>query len=124
MIKLFLTANSSAPLARTVDDGPAAPRLVCRFCRHVISSEAERVVINGSSSHTMFNPAGIVYQLGCFRSAPGCVVRGETTDEFTWFAGYRWSLALCGRCQVHMGWYFQGEDSSFFGLIEPNLILG
>lgn len=116
--------KGSAPLDQDLSEGSGEPRLLCRFCRHPISSETQRVVVGGSASHTMFNPAGIVYQLGCFRNAPGCLVRGEATDQFSWFAGYRWSLALCGLCQVHLGWYFQAEADSFFGLIEPNLIQG
>lgn len=39
---------------------------------------------------------------------------GPETDEFTWFSGFRWRIALCGRCQVHLGWRFTAAHTDDF----------
>lgn len=95
--------------------------LFCRQCGNRITSEASRITVNGSHTHAFFNPAGILFELGCFREAPGCSVHGEASPHFTWFAGYVWRLALCGRCAVHLGWQFEDQDATFFCLILSHL---
>lgn len=95
--------------------------IVCRACGTVVTSRNEKIVVGGSHAHTFFNPAGIVFELGCFRRAPGCRNVGEPTSEFTWFAGYLWRFALCSGCRAHLGWFFEGGDNTFYGLILPHL---
>ncbi len=65
--------------------------------------------------------SGIVFHIGCFGDAPGCRTTGVPTSEFTWFGGFAWSLALCGNCNAHLGWRYQGAQVSFFGLILDRL---
>jgi hypothetical protein len=71
--------------------------------------------------HAFFNPAGIAFQLRCFQKAPGAMPRGEPTTEFTWFPKFRWQIALCATCRIHLGWLFT-NGSSFFGLISTRLL--
>ena len=98
----------------------AARALVCNRCRYPISTDAQRIDIAGSHSHTCTNPHGIVYNIGCFSAAPGCDEVGPAYSEFSWFSGYRWQVAICGNCQEHLGWHFHGEQS-FYGLIHDRL---
>ncbi len=91
--------------------------LRCRQCNAPITTLKERTSRDGQHHHTVFNPAGIVYEIGCFSQAPGCVAPGTASREFTWFAGYRWRVAFCALCLEHLGWYFSGGDAAFFGLI-------
>lgn len=93
----------------------------CKTCGWTITAENQKTAINDSHTHTFFNPAGIVFELACFHKAPGCLVAGEATTEFTWFSGYLWRYALCQNCQNHLGWFYEGRDRSFFGLILQNL---
>jgi hypothetical protein len=95
--------------------------LFCRFCSHLITSEEHSLAVNGRHRHTFFNPAGIIYEIRCFGSAEGCSLHGPPTDEFTWFAGYIWRLALCASCFAHLGWSFSSTNDLFYGLIEQNL---
>jgi len=95
--------------------------LFCRYCGHRIVPAEAAMEVNGSHHHTFFNPAGIVFEIRCFSSAGGCIVTGEASREFTWFAGFSWRIALCSACLAHMGWYFGSGESSFFGLISTNL---
>jgi len=64
---------------------------------------------------------GIKFNFGCFQKAPGCSALGIATDEYTWFSGYKWQLAVCAGCGEHLGWLFRGE-SGFYGLITALLV--
>jgi hypothetical protein len=96
--------------------------LICKFCGHEITSRAESFAMNGSHTHTFINPAGISYRIGCFKTAKGCVVAGESTTEYTWFPGHAWRYAVCGQCVAHLGWYYSAGGRGFFGLILENLV--
>ena len=93
--------------------------ILCRRCAHTITRPKEEAAIGGSFQHTFANPSGLVFEIGCFRHAEGCGPSGELTDEFAWFRGYRWRLALCRACFVHLGWQFVSSSGSggFWGLI-------
>jgi len=95
--------------------------IYCKVCGRPVTSREQKVAIQGSHTHTFFNPAGIVFELGCFSTASGCYSTGEATSEFTWFTNYVWRFALCGGCNSHLGWFFETSGSSFFGLILVNL---
>jgi hypothetical protein len=93
----------------------------CRGCSHQITHAQKVFSVNGSQTHTFFNPAGIVFEIICFTEAPGCVLQGEASSEFAWFPGHTWRLAICGSCFTHLGWFFEFGDSSFYGLIVKKL---
>jgi hypothetical protein len=96
--------------------------ILCRQCRQAITRPAERITVQGSHQHTFANPHGIVYEILCFRSADGCTTSGPSTDEFTWFKGYRWRVAVCRACLIHLGWYFASDSGDrFYGLIVDRL---
>ena len=96
--------------------------ILCRVCKNKISSLDEMVSIDGHHRHTFTNPLGIVYEIGCFSAANGCMVLGSPTLEHTWFPGFSWNFALCSQCFSHLGWYYQSAGKSFFGLILKNLL--
>ena len=78
------------------------------------------MTVNGRHEHAFFNPAGIAFEIRCFHAAPGTALHGAASAEFTWFAGYRWRIALCATCHTHIGWLFTGDDL-FYGLIAHQL---
>jgi len=92
-------------------------RLLCRSCRQPITADDQRIAIEGRHLHRRVNPLGIEFEFGCFGEAPGAAKLGEPTAEHSWFAGYAWSFAHCGRCGVHLGWLFEGAEPAFYGLI-------
>ena len=97
--------------------------ILCRNCGHAITHPDEQTERDGAYHHTFANPHGIVYEIGCFQTADGCGTTGPATGEFTWFKGYRWQVAICRACLVHMGWLFVSESSDrFHGLILDQLI--
>jgi hypothetical protein len=95
--------------------------LVCKACGLGITTDRERISVSGQHVHTCRNPAGYVYSFGCFRNAPGCRISGEASLEHTWFAGYRWEIAVCAACGAHLGWRFSNHDG-FYGLIVDRLM--
>jgi hypothetical protein len=106
-----------------VDEGRI---LVCRECRLGIASTADRIAVGGRHRHVFFNPAGLVFELGLFSSAPGCVPVGPLVGEFSWFPGHAWRICLCARCAAHLGWLYlsgasTGFPTGFHGLILDRL---
>ncbi len=102
-------------------DEPESPSLRCRTCGLPVASMNDRVEVAGKHGHALFNPAGILFEVGCFTRAPGCRYEGEFTFEFTWFAGYAWRFAMCRRCDAHLGWEYRGPSGGFVGLIMTEL---
>ncbi len=88
--------------------------ILCRQCNLPITRPAERIDKDGSHRHTFANPHGIVYEIGCFRTAIGCGYSGPASDEFTWFKGYDWRIAVCRACLTHLGWLFSSAGSDQF----------
>lgn len=96
--------------------------LICRACGKEITSPDLAVEVGGSHRHTFFNPAGILYEIGCFSEARGCLNLGKPSGEFTWFSGFGWRVSICMGCQVHLGWEFVSRgDQLFWGLILDRL---
>lgn len=95
--------------------------IVCANCGSEITRPEARVTRRGSHEHAFFNPLGIVYDIGCFATAPGCVEVGVTSDEFSWFPGYIWQVNCCRNCQTHLGWTFSNGEDRFYGLVLERL---
>jgi len=100
-----------------------AERIYCRQCLKMITSPEERITVEGAHQHTFANPYGIVFEIGCFRTAQGCGHTGVPTSEFSWFKGFSWQVAVCHRCLLQVGWRFTSVDADgFYGLILNRLI--
>ena len=91
--------------------------LRCKQCEAGITKRGDQTTRAGKHQHTFFNPAGIVYEIGCFQRATGCLIEGEKSREFSWFADYSWQISFCRSCTTHLGWFFSSGDDTFFGLI-------
>ncbi len=107
---------------RELTEEPEDKNVYCAICGHVITSVTDRFTMNGACEHTFTNPHGFVYTITCFKYAPGAHTAGEETEEYTWFPGYAWSYALCGRCTSHLGWAFTKKNNNrFYGLIKDRI---
>ena len=96
--------------------------IFCAHCHHLITTPDEKISVGGAHTHTFTNPHGITYEIGCFRHASGCAQVGESTAQWTWFAGYRWQVAVCAGCQTHVGWSYRSAHDGFSGLILARLV--
>lgn len=116
--------STQKPVAASSHEPTAEQREVisCRSCGHLVTYPDQQIPVDGAFRHTFSNPEGIVFKIGCFRTADGCIAIGRETNEFTWFPGFSWRICLCGRCHVHLGWqYRSGQESFFLGLIIDRL---
>ena len=105
------------------EKGEEEEAILCGFCQSAITDTTNQIAMNGAHSHIFANPHGYVFEIGCYKRATGCLTSLESSPEFSWFSGYLWKIALCRNCSNHLGWYFFSNTSSFFGLIQENLIL-
>ena len=97
--------------------------ILCRACSHTVTSSRCAIEVEGKHQHTFFNPAGVIFEIGCFAEAIGCQSLGEASTYFAWFPGCAWRFAICGACQIHLGWEFlTPSDTTFHGLIRNRLI--
>jgi hypothetical protein len=103
--------------ARAGDDTGARGALVCVVCEQRITDDAYRVERGGAHEHTFVNPGGFVHRIGCFAAATGCAYVGSPETAFSWFPGFTWQIAACGRCRAHLGWIFRAPGESFHGLL-------
>ena len=78
------------------------------------------------ASQAFVNPHGVMHEVVSVRWAENLVATGTPTTEFTWYPGYAWRIAWCGRCGAHAGWSFvavaEGEPRSFWGLRRDAII--
>lgn len=95
--------------------------IVCVNCGNVVTIPEFIISVDGQHTHNFTNIDGFTYEIGCFSSAEGCVNIGEPISEETWFEGFDWSLSACSSCHMHLGWFYQSEKESFFGLIQDLL---
>ena len=101
---------------------PSKGYIYCATCSHVISHIDQRIEACGSHEHHFTNPHGYRFHLGCYKEALGCMVTGPPHAADTWFPSYRWRLAQCEECAIHLGWFFaDASDHSFFGLITDRI---
>lgn len=97
--------------------------LFCRQCHAPVTREQERLSVLGKHCHVFANPEGIVFEVGCFALAPGCLRQGRATVQYSWFPPRAWCFAQCVHCQIHLGWYYGAAGkSSFYGLILNRLV--
>ncbi|MBS1269180.1 MAG: hypothetical protein MAG794_00124 [Gammaproteobacteria bacterium] len=86
-------------------------RIFCRRCDALITDTTQTIAVGGRQVHRRTNPANIEFSFQCFSEAPGCQREGSYTFEHTWFPGNAWCFLLCGQCQTHLGWHFEGSGN-------------
>ena len=98
-------------------------KLYCVACANLVTMGRWRISVNGDHLHTVFNPAGMLFEVLCFKEAPGARAFGPRSREFTWFPGTTWQVAQCRSCGQQLGWQYTGADRPpvFFGLIRQRL---
>lgn len=116
--------RDAAGLDLHVDELTGGVAYYCARCGAYMTRASFGLRMNGRHEHVLFNPAGIGFRVVCFTDAPGAVGVGNASDQFTWFEGFSWRIALCTGCDSHVGWMYEGTGAPavFFGLIRPMLV--
>lgn len=115
-------AESLSPTLAVESQPRPDPTVRCQQCQHPITSRSQAIQVQGAHEHTFRNPAGYSFHVLCFRNAAGALRIGTPTPEATWFASYSWSFAVCEECQQHLGWFYDGPEDGFAGLIATRLL--
>lgn len=113
-------ATGGASPSRGIETGAAdggKGAVVCLACGHRLAGADAKISVAGTHTHTFMNPGGYVFEIGCYRDAPGAAGAGAPSAEWSWFPGHVWQIALCRGCRAHVGWSFTGEGGGFFGLV-------
>ena len=116
------TEKVSSKVSENEETAEENKNLYCKFCKNYITALSAAIAINGEHTHTFSNPAGYTYIINCFQSAPGCLIVGDRTDEYTWFSDHQWQLTVCHSCKEQLGWLFS-NDQQFYALIADRLRL-
>lgn len=96
--------------------------ILCTQCGNPITREQEKTAINQSVEHLFTNPYGYIFHIICFKEALGCTQEGHPVAADTWFPGHFWRYALCGHCNIHLGWHYTSSlGDCFYGLIKDRL---
>ena len=102
----------------------------CATCAARIARRDAALSFDGSHRHAFTNPHGLRFEIALFGEAPGGADEGEPTEYFSWFVGYTWTILLCARCRMHLGWRFRctgppapAEPPGFAGLLLERLKL-
>lgn len=114
---------SRTPLSEVSSEEEEERALVCAACDEPITSASCAIEVAGAHAHVFMNPAGYVFEIGCFSAARGAAQRGPPSDEWSWFPGHVWTTCVCRRCAAHVGWSFvaKGGGARFWGLILERL---
>ncbi|WP_299435935.1 cereblon family protein [uncultured Rhodospira sp.] len=98
--------------------------LCCRACGAEVTTPAQAISVRDAHEHHVFNPAGVLFRIGCFAEAPGVRPVGPRSDQFTWFPGHTWTVTVCAACGRHLGWLFRPVSGSgaFHALILDRLV--
>ena len=90
--------------------------LTCRRCGVAVAKMSDIVVVSdGGATGSYVNPGGVVHDMVTVRprnAGRELRLHGDPSAEHSWFPGYRWTIATCGTCGVHVGWRFTPERVS------------
>lgn len=121
------TKSAASPLGTLLQqldqtrEGAENP-LRCVSCGNAITTRNASFQHDGQSSFHFVNPGGYQFDICLFSSALGCIAHGEASAEHSWFPRYQWRPALCDRCELHLGWFYQSSyGDGFWGLISALL---
>jgi len=100
--------------------------LVCRICEVEITEEEALFCMRSGSVEQVFpNPYGHMRVILTAKHARSVEPAGDPTTEFTWFAGYAWTVLSCANCRAHLGWVYDAvgadQPARFYGLLKEAL---
>eukprot|EP00899_Mesostigma_viride_P010433 jgi/Mesvir1/19391/Mv10426-RA.1 len=106
-LELLAAASVVDRLRRVIEllDGMAVLR--CRTCRARVADAKDVFSLSMDGPVAAYvNTNGFVHEAVTVRHVSGLQLEGDPQTEHSWFPGYAWTIAYCGRCGEHMGWRF------------------
>ncbi|MEW5852108.1 MAG: cereblon family protein [Myxococcota bacterium] len=96
---------------------PEDTSYVCARCGAFLARRSDQLTVDGKTLHERVNPVGFPHRFMTLTRCEAASPIDEPTTDFTWFEGCAWQVVLCAGCRVHLGWHFQGEGRSFWGVL-------
>ena len=62
--------------------GEEASEIYCTAGGHLVTRTDWRMTFDCTLEHTLFNPAGVLFRVLCFKEAQGADAPGDATTEF------------------------------------------
>jgi cereblon len=85
--------------------------LSCRRCSLQLGDQSEIFSLSREGPQGAFvNPGGHVHETLTVYRAKNLRLTGTPSTEYSWFPGYAWTIAECGRCYNHIGWKFTATN--------------
>uniref|UniRef100_A0A803N855 Protein cereblon n=1 Tax=Chenopodium quinoa TaxID=63459 RepID=A0A803N855_CHEQI len=86
-------------------------RVRCKNCQTVIARRSDMLVMSNEGPLGAYvNPNGFVHEIMTLYKANGLALIGRPREEYSWFPGYKWTIANCATCESHMGWLFTAAN--------------
>uniref|UniRef100_A0A803N859 Protein cereblon n=1 Tax=Chenopodium quinoa TaxID=63459 RepID=A0A803N859_CHEQI len=96
-------------------------RVRCKNCQTVIARRSDMLVMSNEGPLGAYvNPNGFVHEIMTLYKANGLALIGRPREEYSWFPGYKWTIANCATCESHMGWLFTAANKK----LKPKNFLG
>lgn len=113
--------EDDASETRTRDVPEEAGAIRCRECALHLANPGDVFSRTPAGSVGIYvNPALYLHEVLTVTRAQGLVLEGEPTAAHSWFGGYAWTIAMCGRCGFHIGWRYDAVESG----VEPGMFWG
>ncbi|MBF0279347.1 MAG: hypothetical protein HQM13_16240 [SAR324 cluster bacterium] len=100
-------------------------RLVCKICKTLISQQSYLIAVDGKTPYyTFYNPSHYRFDIMTLSNCYSVLDVSPFSFDYTWFAGYAWSVLCCSSCYEHLGWRFRNQEKNpplFFALIQNKL---
>lgn len=115
--------NPGASPADASSDREPDEELLCAACGAAVTKPRWATAADGAHEHVFCNPAGQTFEIALYSTAPGVLCASAAFSAFSWFPGCVWRIGVCRGCSLHLGWRFDSDSDSFYGLIRPRLVL-
>lgn len=101
--------------------------LNCSNCSRLVAHRKDVFSMSASGPMAAYvNPGGVVHETLTLHKAHSLFLSGHSSDQDSWFPGYKWTICHCRGCSRHMGWKFTAttddlKPQSFWGLTRSAL---
>lgn len=101
--------------------------LNCSNCSRLVAHRKDVFSMSASGPMNAYvNPGGVVHETLTLHRAHSLYLAGISSDQDSWFPGYKWTICHCRGCGRHMGWKFNSlndelKPQSFWGLTRSAL---
>ncbi|KAF5283193.1 hypothetical protein FQA39_LY17385 [Lamprigera yunnana] len=99
--------------------------LCCAMCKAELTNQKQVFAMSKDGVQSNYcNPNGHVFETVTVLTVKNFNLVGSSSQEFSWFPGYLWTIMQCRGCRSHIGWKFTSDflhPRAFYGLAKSGL---